>query len=235
MTIMQVETQPSSWSTLRIRPSWPHSRLRLSLLLVLLLKYIPCLSWPPSILLFVPTDRVSHLTPSLLSGRLLINVQVNNTTVLQYMTNMGTRIYITSALLFFFSSILLPSFLAGRLAQTLSVWHNNSLASSRESCWFSHPWHTFEFYFVQVFFYSGVSFDFQALQFHRLGVTLILSSGSGFDFLIWEWLWFSRFNVLVRVTHFISHVEVILNFSSKSYSHFAFPFPHQGVASESRS
>ncbi len=35
---------------------------------------------PSSILLFVPTDWVSHLSPSLLSGRLLTNVQVNNIT-----------------------------------------------------------------------------------------------------------------------------------------------------------
>ncbi len=32
----------------------------------------------PSILLFVPTDQVSHSTPSLLTGRLLTSVQVNN-------------------------------------------------------------------------------------------------------------------------------------------------------------
>jgi hypothetical protein len=38
--------QLSSWSTLRICPSWPRSRLRLSLLLVLLLKCFPYLPRP---------------------------------------------------------------------------------------------------------------------------------------------------------------------------------------------
>jgi hypothetical protein len=61
-------------------------------------------------------DWISHLTPSLPSGRFLSNVQVNNTTMLH-----DTHIYITSALLFFFSFTLLSLFLAGRLAQTLPI------------------------------------------------------------------------------------------------------------------
>jgi hypothetical protein len=39
------------------------------------------------------------------------------------MTHMGTQIYITLALLFFFSFTLLPLFAACWLAQTLPVWH----------------------------------------------------------------------------------------------------------------
>jgi hypothetical protein len=44
--ILYILERPSSWSTSRIRPSWPRSRLELSLPLVLFLKYIPCLLWP---------------------------------------------------------------------------------------------------------------------------------------------------------------------------------------------
>ncbi len=74
--------QPFSWSTSRIHLSWPRSRLGLSLLLVFLSECISCLLCPSRILLFVPTDRVSHLYPSSLSGGLLTNVQVNNITTL---------------------------------------------------------------------------------------------------------------------------------------------------------
>jgi hypothetical protein len=101
--------QPSSWSTSQIRPSWPRSRLRLSLLLALLPKCIRCLSWPPSILLFVPTDRVSHLAPSLPPGRLLANVQVNKITA-PHDTHRHINIHhigITILLLFYTSSTLL--------------------------------------------------------------------------------------------------------------------------------
>jgi hypothetical protein len=70
--------QPSSSSTSQIRPSWPRCRLRLSLLLVSLPKHASCYHAQPSILLFIPMGRVSHLMPSLLSGWLLTNVQVNN-------------------------------------------------------------------------------------------------------------------------------------------------------------
>ncbi len=108
--------QPSSWSTSRLRPSWPRSRLRLSLLLVSLSECIFCCHVPPSISLCIPTDRVSHLMLSLLSGWLLTNVQVNNITTLH-----DTHIYITSALLFFFLFTLIPLFLAGLLVQTLPV------------------------------------------------------------------------------------------------------------------
>ncbi len=80
---------------------------------------------PFSILLFVQTDRVSHLTPSLLSGRLLTNVQVNNITTLH--DTLGYtyihHISITILLLFYTSSTLL-----GRSAgPDPSVWHRTYL------------------------------------------------------------------------------------------------------------
>jgi hypothetical protein len=101
--------QPSSWSASQIRPSWPPSRLRLSLQLALLLNVFIVCPGPPSIVLFVPMDRVSHLTPSLLSERLLTNVQVNNTSALH-----DTHLYITLALLFF-SPFTLPPLHHSRL------------------------------------------------------------------------------------------------------------------------
>ncbi len=80
-------------------------------------RVFPVCPGTPIILLFVPLDRVYNLTPSLLFGRLLTNAQVNNTAAHIYL-------YITSALLFFFSFTLLPLFLAGRLAQSLPIWHS---------------------------------------------------------------------------------------------------------------
>ncbi len=69
--------------------------------------------------------RVSHLTPSLLSGWLLTNVQVNNTTTL-YDTQGHTYIHHIgiTILLFFFLFTLLPPSLAGRLVHTLPVWYS---------------------------------------------------------------------------------------------------------------
>jgi hypothetical protein len=67
------------------------------------------------ILLFAPTDQVSHSTPSLLTGWLLTNIQVNNMAAL-HDTCADTHIYITLTLLFFPFFILLPLLLAGRLA-----------------------------------------------------------------------------------------------------------------------
>ncbi len=74
--------QPSSCSTSWKRPSWPRSRLRLSLLLVSLSEHASCHHAQSSILLIISMDRVSHLTPSLLYRWLLTNVQVNNKTTL---------------------------------------------------------------------------------------------------------------------------------------------------------
>jgi hypothetical protein len=73
--------QPSSCSTSWIHPSWPRCRLRLSLLLVSLSEHASCHHAQPSILLFISMGWITHLTPSLLSGRLLSSVQVNNNNV----------------------------------------------------------------------------------------------------------------------------------------------------------
>ncbi len=75
---------------------------------------------PPSILLFVPTAHVSHSTPSLLTGRLITSVQVNNMAAL-HNTSTDTHIYITIISLFIllFTLLLLSS--ADRLAQTLPI------------------------------------------------------------------------------------------------------------------
>ncbi len=134
--------QPSSLGTSRRRPSWPRSRLRLSLLLVLLPKYIPCLSWPPSILLFAPADWVSHLTPSLLSERLRTFIQVNNTTAL-HDTQGHTYIHhisITILLLFYTYSIFLgrpagsdPS----HLTQIVPLSHDSVLFFGKMKRWIS--------------------------------------------------------------------------------------------------
>ncbi len=51
---------PSSWSTSRIRPSWPQFRVELRLLLPYLVSILPVCLNPPSILLFVPTTQISH-------------------------------------------------------------------------------------------------------------------------------------------------------------------------------
>ncbi len=66
-------------------------------------------SGPPGILLFVPTDQVSHLTPSLLTGWLLTNVQLNNMATLHgtfttYIYTSHCHYYPSSSLYFFHSS-----------------------------------------------------------------------------------------------------------------------------------
>ncbi len=94
--------QLSSCSTLRIPPSRPRCRLRLSLLLVSLSKHASCYYAQPSILLFISMGRVSHLTPSLLSGWLLTSVQVNNIIMLDDI-HLHTYIYhIDITILLFF-------------------------------------------------------------------------------------------------------------------------------------
>ncbi len=122
MTIVQVRThdydlyileQPSSWSTSRIRPSWPRSRLRLSLLLVSLFECISCLLWPLQSLTVCLNGSGFTPNPFIAVGRLLTNVQVNNITM-QHDTHWHTNIHHIS------HTILLPfytsSTLLGRLA-----------------------------------------------------------------------------------------------------------------------
>jgi hypothetical protein len=131
--ILYILEQPSSCSTSRIRPSWPHYRFGLSLLLVSL---PPCICYhaQPSILLFISVGRVSHLMPSLLSGWLLTNVQVNNIRTLPthghtYMHHIGITI-----LLFFL--LYTSSTLLGRPAGSDPSWltHSPKLACPLGFC-----------------------------------------------------------------------------------------------------
>jgi hypothetical protein len=113
-SIEHILEQPSSWSTSRIRPSWPLCRLRLNLLLVSLTEHAFCCHAHPVSCCLSQMGRISHLTPSLLSGWLLTNVQENNITMLH---DTAGHIYITSALLFF-SSPYTSSTLFGRLTSS---------------------------------------------------------------------------------------------------------------------
>jgi hypothetical protein len=74
-------------------------------------------------------NHVSHLSPPLLSGWLLTNVQVNNITELYDTHGHAYTVYLHhSGITILLSSFLLtlpPIFLADQLAQTLSVWYNN--------------------------------------------------------------------------------------------------------------
>ncbi len=106
--------QPSSWSTSRIRPSWPRSRLRLSLLLVYLSKCISCMPWPIQYLNVCPNGSGFTPNPFTVVGRLLTSVQVKNTTTLHdthgctYMHHISITI-----LLIFYTSFIFLCRLAG--------------------------------------------------------------------------------------------------------------------------
>jgi hypothetical protein len=119
--------QPSSWSTSRIRLSWPRSRGRLSLLLILFPQVYSCLLWPIQYLDLAICSNGSCFTlnPFLAYWRPNTSVQVNNTSALHHI-HTDTHIYITSVLLFILLFILLPLLpllLAGRLPLTLPVGH----------------------------------------------------------------------------------------------------------------
>jgi hypothetical protein len=91
--------RPSSWSTSRIRPSWPRSRVRMCLLLVLFPQVYPCLLWPTQYLTICSNGSNFALNPFLIYWRPNTSVQVNNTSALHHMRT-DTHIYITSVLLF---------------------------------------------------------------------------------------------------------------------------------------
>jgi hypothetical protein len=99
----------SSWSSSRIRPSWPWSRLELSLLLVLFPKYIPCLIWATRHLAVCSNRSSFTLNPFIADWGLLTNVQVNNMAMLHgtYTTHIDTshRYYYSSSTLYFFHSL----------------------------------------------------------------------------------------------------------------------------------
>jgi hypothetical protein len=116
--------QPSSWSTSRIRLSWPRSRGRLSLLLVLFLRVYSCLLWPTQYLAVCSNGSYFAINPFLAYWRLNTSVHVNNSLVLQHI-HTDTHVYITSILLFILFFTLLPLLLAGRVPLTLPIEHND--------------------------------------------------------------------------------------------------------------
>jgi hypothetical protein len=92
--ILYILEQSSSWSTSRIRPSLPRSRVRLSLLLVVFPKYVSCLLWSIQYLAVCSNGSCFTLNPFLTDCRLNTNVQVNNMTVPHHIYT-DTHIYIT--------------------------------------------------------------------------------------------------------------------------------------------
>ncbi len=104
--------QPSSWSTSRIRLSWPWSRGRLSFLLVLFPQVYSCLLWPTQYLAVCSKGSYFALNPFLAYWP-PNTVQVNNTSALHHI-HTDKHIYITSVLLF--SLLHTSSTPSGRLA-----------------------------------------------------------------------------------------------------------------------
>jgi hypothetical protein len=83
MALYVLERQ-SSWSTSRIRPSWPRSRVRLSLLLVLFPQVYSCLLWPTQHLAVCSNSSHFTLNPFLAYTRPNTGVQVNNFSATSY-------------------------------------------------------------------------------------------------------------------------------------------------------
>ncbi len=76
--------RPSSWSTSRIHPSWPQSRVRLRPLLLSSMSLLLICLGPPSILLFTPMAHVSCSNPPSPTGQLHTNIQANNIAMLHH-------------------------------------------------------------------------------------------------------------------------------------------------------
>ncbi len=119
--------RPSSWSTSRICLSWPWSRGRLSLLLVLFPQVYSCLLWPTQYLAVCSHGSYFALNPFLAYWQPNTSVQVNNMSALHHI-HTDTHIYITSILLFILFFTPLPLLLAGWLPLTLPVGHNSHLS-----------------------------------------------------------------------------------------------------------
>ncbi len=119
--------QLSSWSTLRIRPSCPRSRVRLNLLPDLLPQVYFCILWPIQYL--AVCSNGSHFTLDLFSAcwRPSICTQVKQHFSDTSDTYGHTQIYITSTLFSFFLTPL-PLPLAGRLLLTDLVGHSKATA-----------------------------------------------------------------------------------------------------------
>jgi hypothetical protein len=116
--ILYILERLSSWSILQIRLSWPHPQARLDLFFFFQdffhIYLLVCLG-PPSIWLFIPTIRVSHVHPSLTTRQLNTSTQVNNLTMLHLIYNGHTYIHHINVTIFI--SFILPlHFWAGRLA-----------------------------------------------------------------------------------------------------------------------
>jgi hypothetical protein len=104
--------RPSSWSTSQIRLSWPRSRGRLSLLLVLFPQVYSCLPWPTQYLAVCSNGSYITLNPFLAYWWPITSVQVNNTSALHHI-HTDTHICITSILLLILFFTFLPLLLAG--------------------------------------------------------------------------------------------------------------------------
>ncbi len=120
--------QPSSWSTSRIRPSWPRSRLRLSLLLAYLSTCVPCCHASLGILLFVPNGSGFALNSFIaiwVASHKCTSKQHNNA-IWHTWTPIYT--YIISALLFFF------------LPFVLHLFHLSWQAGWPRHFWFWYKW-----------------------------------------------------------------------------------------------
>jgi hypothetical protein len=119
----------SSWGTSWICPSWPQSRVRMCLLLVLFPQVYSCLHsclpWPTQYLAICSNGSYFALNPSLAYWRPNTSEQVNNMSALHHI-HKDTHIYITSILLFILLFTLLPLLLAGQLPLTLPVGHNTT-------------------------------------------------------------------------------------------------------------
>jgi hypothetical protein len=85
--------RPSSWSTSRIRPSCPQSRVRLNLLLDLFPQVYSCLLWPTQYLAVCFNSSHFALDPFLACWQLNTCVKVNNTSALHHIHE-DTHIYI---------------------------------------------------------------------------------------------------------------------------------------------
>ncbi len=112
--------RPPSWSISQIRPSWPLSRARLSLLLASFPQVYSCLLCPTQYLAVCSNGSYFALNPFLVYWWVNTSVQANNTSVLHDI-HTGRHIYVTSILLFILFFTLLPLLLAGRLPLTLPV------------------------------------------------------------------------------------------------------------------
>jgi hypothetical protein len=122
-TALYILEQPSSWSTSRLHPSWPWSKSRLCLLLVLFPQVYSYLFWPTQYFAIFFNGSYFTLNPFLAYWGPNTSVQVNNTSALHHI-HTYTHIYITSILLFILFFTLLPLLLAGQLPLTLPVGHS---------------------------------------------------------------------------------------------------------------